>query len=74
MPATASDLVARLDLETIEVDIFRGQSPQDSWKRVFGGQVIAQALVAASRTVEGRAPHSLHCYFILPGDPLVPIV
>jgi acyl-CoA thioesterase-2 len=74
MPATASDLVARLDLETIEVDIFRGQSPQDSWKRVFGGQVIAQALVAASRTVEGRAPHSLHCYFILPGDPLIPIV
>lgn len=74
MPATASDLVARLDLETIEVDIFRGQSPQDSWKRVFGGQVIAQALVAASRTVEGRTPHSLHCYFILPGDPLVPIV
>ena len=74
MPATAADLVARLDLETIEVDIFRGQSPQNSWRRVFGGQVIAQALVAASRTVEGRAPHSLHGYFILPGDPLVPIV
>ena len=74
MPATASDLVARLDLETIEVDIFRGRSPQNSWKRVFGGQVIAQALVAASRTVEGRAPHSLHGYFILPGDPIEPIV
>jgi acyl-CoA thioesterase II len=74
MPATAADLVARLDLETIEVDIFRGRSPQNSWTRVFGGQVIAQALVAAARTVEGRAPHSLHGYFILPGDPLVPIV
>jgi acyl-CoA thioesterase II len=74
MLGTASDLVAYLDLETIEVDIFRGRSPQNSWKRVFGGQVIAQALVAASRTVEGRTPHSLHCYFILPGDPLIPIV
>lgn len=74
MIASAADLVANLDLETIEVDIFRGHSPQKGWKRVFGGQVIAQALVAASRTVEGRAPHSLHAYFILPGDPLVPIV
>ena len=74
MPAASADLVERLDLETIEVDIFRGQSPQNSWKRVFGGQVIAQALVAASRTVEDRAPHSLHGYFMLPGDPLVPIV
>jgi acyl-CoA thioesterase-2 len=74
MLANAADLVANLDLETIEVDIFRGRSPQNSWKRVFGGQVIAQALVAASRTVEGRGPHSLHAYFILPGDPLVPIV
>jgi acyl-CoA thioesterase II len=74
MPADAADLVARLDLETIEVDIFRGRSPQNGWKRVFGGQVIAQALVAASRTVEGRTPHSLHGYFMLPGDPLAPIV
>ena len=74
MLADAADLVANLDLETIEVDIFRGRSPQNNWKRVFGGQVIAQALVAASRTVEGRAPHSLHAYFILPGDPLIPIV
>src|ERR1700677_5260488 len=74
MLATASDLVAQLDLETIEVDIFRGNSPQNSWKRVFGGQVIAQALVAASRTVEDRAPHSLHGYFMLGGDPKVPII
>jgi len=74
MTADAADLVATLDLETIEVDIFRGLSPQKGWKRVFGGQVIAQALVAASRTVDGRTPHSLHAYFILPGDPLVPII
>ena len=74
MLPSAADLVANLDLETIEVDIFRGRSPQNSWKRVFGGQVIAQALVAASRTVEGRNPHSLHAYFMLPGDPLVPII
>jgi acyl-CoA thioesterase-2 len=74
MPASAADLVANLDLETIEVDIFRGVSPQNTWKRVFGGQVVAQALVAASRTVEGREPHSLHGYFMLGGDPTVPIV
>ena len=49
--------------------MFRGNSPKTSWQRVFGGQVIGQAMVAACRTVEGRLPHSLHCYFILPGDP-----
>ena len=54
--------------------IFRGSSPQVGWQRVFGGLVIAQALVAASRTVAGRAPHSLHAYFLLPGDPSVPII
>jgi len=54
--------------------LFRGNSPKTSWQRVFGGQVIGQAMVAACRTVEGRLPHSLHCYFILPGDPLVPII
>src|SRR5690606_12747616 len=51
-----------------------GRSPQAGWQRVFGGQVIGQALVAASRTVEGRAPHSLHAYFLLGGDPSVPII
>jgi acyl-CoA thioesterase-2 len=68
------DLIAILDLEQIEVNLFRGNSPKTRWQRVFGGQVIGQALVAACRTVEGRLPHSLHCYFILPGDPRVPIV
>ncbi len=68
------ELLAILDLERIEENIFRGRSPQVGWQRVFGGLVVAQALVAASRTVPGRAPHSLHGYFLLPGDPLAPIV
>ena len=63
-----------LDLEAIEVNIFRGTSPSDRWQRVFGGQVLGQALVAASRTVEDRIAHSLHAYFIRPGDPRVPIL
>ena len=68
------DLISILDLEPIEVNLFRGNSPKTSWQRVFGGQVIGQAMVAACRTVEGRLPHSLHCYFILPGDPQIPII
>jgi acyl-CoA thioesterase-2 len=68
------ELIALLDLERIEVNLFRGQSPDDGMKRVFGGQVIAQALVAAYRTVENRVCHSLHAYFIRPGDPTVPIL
>ncbi len=75
MTATAvSNLVSLLDLEPLEVNLFRGVSPKEGWQRVFGGQVIAQALVAACRTVEGRRPHSLHAYFVLPGDPSVPII
>src|SRR6185295_7881457 len=70
------DLVKLLDLEAIEVNIFRGRSPDESRQRVFGGQVAGQALVAATRTVEdpGRWVHSLHAYFLRPGDPLVPIL
>lgn len=68
------ELFKLLDLEPIEVNLFRGISPQTKWPRVFGGQVIGQAMVAACRTVEGRLPHSLHAYFILPGDPAVPII
>ncbi len=68
-------LLAILDLERLETDLFRGVSPRIGWPRVFGGQVVAQALVAASRTVEAsRPPHSLHAYFLLGGDPTVPIV
>jgi acyl-CoA thioesterase-2 len=74
-PAEAvAELISLLDLERIEVNLFRGVSPEDGMKRVFGGQVIAQALVAAYRTVENRVCHSLHAYFIRPGDPTVPIL
>ena len=67
-------LLSILDLEPLEHNLFRGLSPQVGWQRVFGGQVIGQALVAAARTVEGRAAHSLHAYFMRPGDPTVPII
>ena len=62
------DLLHVLDLEPLEVNLFRGESRDLGGKAVFGGQVIGQALVAASRTVEGRLPHSLHAYFLRPGD------
>jgi acyl-CoA thioesterase-2 len=68
-------LVRLLDLERVEENIFRGVSPNVALQRVFGGQVAGQALVAATRTVESdRRVHSLHSYFIRPGDPSVPIV
>ena len=76
MSSAIQDLLAILDLEQLEVNLFRGRSPQVGWQRVFGGQVIGQALVAACRTVDvaGRPPHSLHAYFLLAGDPKVPII
>ena len=74
MPGAIDDLLRILDLEQLEHNLYRGRSPQVGWQRVFGGQVIGQALVAACRTVEGRHPHSLHAYFLLPGDPKVPII
>ena len=75
MTNPAEKLVDLLDLEQIEVNIFRGRSPQESLQRVFGGQVAGQALVAAGRTTEGDRPvHSLHAYFLRPGRPGVPIV
>src|SRR3954470_16753873 len=72
--SAVQDLLTLLDLEQLGTNIFRGQSPETTWQRVFGGQVIGQAMVAACRTVEGRLPHSLHAYFILAGDPTVPII
>ena len=73
--AAMDQLLSTLDLEKLEENLFRGSSPQVGWQRVFGGQVIAQALMAAQRTVpEDRFIHSLHAYFIRPGDPSVPIV
>jgi acyl-CoA thioesterase II len=74
--AALDDLITLLDLENIEVNIFRGLSPDENRQRVFGGQVAGQALVAATRTVDepGRYVHSLHAYFLRPGDPTVPIL
>lgn len=71
-----NDLVALLDVEPIEVNIFRGRSPDENRQRVFGGQVAGQALVAAARTIDlgNRDVHSLHAYFLRPGDPDVPIL
>ncbi|NJP67349.1 acyl-CoA thioesterase II [Streptomyces spiramenti] len=75
MNETLARLLDLLDLEPIERDIYRGKSQPSVIPRVFGGQVAAQALVAACRTVEAdRLPHSLHSYFLRPGDPGAPIV
>jgi acyl-CoA thioesterase-2 len=75
MTSPAEQLAGLLDLEQIEINIFRGRSPQENLQRVFGGQVAGQALVAAGRTTDGQRPvHSLHAYFVRPGVPGVPIV
>lgn len=75
MSAAMEELLGILDLEQLEHNLFRGRSPKVGWQRVFGGQVIGQALVAAQRTVKSdRFVHSLHAYFMRPGDPSVPII
>ena len=75
MSAAMQELIDILDLERLEHNLFRGRSPKSGWQRVFGGQTIAQALVAAQRTVDpDRQVHSLHGYFMLGGDPKAPIV
>ena len=76
VPDALQELTDLLDLEPIEVNIFRGIQPDEDRQRVFGGQVAGQALVAAWRTVDepGRLVHSLHSYFLRPGDPSVPIL
>jgi acyl-CoA thioesterase II len=77
MASAIQDVIEILNLEALETNLFRGRSPQSRWQRVFGGQVIGQALVAACRTVEDvttRLPHSLHAYFLLGGDPKIPII
>src|ERR1700745_4341418 len=75
MAKALDQLLDLLDLEQIEVNIFRGGTPDERRQRVFGGQVAGQALVAAGRTVPADRPvHSLHAYFIRPGDPTVPII
>ena len=75
MVATVPELLTLLDLERIDDDILRGHAPATTLQRVFGGQVLAQAIIAGARTVpDDRPPHSLHGYFLRPGDPAVPIV
>jgi acyl-CoA thioesterase-2 len=74
MGAALDELIDLLALEQLEVNLFRGLSPDENQQRVFGGQVAGQALVAAGRTVDHGVVHSLHAYFLRPGDPLVPIV
>jgi acyl-CoA thioesterase-2 len=76
MASAVQDLIDVLTLEQLEVNLFRGRSPQVGWQRVFGGQVIGQALMAACQTIDvaERPPHSLHAYFLLGGDPKVPII
>ena len=75
MSKAVRQMLETLDLETLEHNLFRGRSPDTGWQRVFGGQVIGQALVAAQRTVPSeRKVHSLHGYFLRPGDPAVPII
>lgn len=74
MDPALQSLIAQLDLEQLEVNLFRGQSTDLGGKSVFGGQVLGQGLVAAGRTVEGRTVHSMHAYFLLPGDMAAPIV
>jgi acyl-CoA thioesterase-2 len=74
MPAESTELLKLLDLAPSAPDVFMGRSPATGWKRVFGGQVVAQAVIAAARTVEDSRPiHSLHGYFLRPGDPARPI-
>lgn len=74
MNSVPDSLTLILDLEDLGNNRFQGRSPRVGWQRVFGGQVIGQALYAACKTVEGRQPHSLHAYFLLPGDPETPII
>jgi len=75
MDTAVNELINLLDLEEIDNNHFRATSPNEGWQRVYGGQVLGQALVAASRTVpEDRAAHSLHGYFLRPGDTSVPIL
>ena len=75
MPGSVAELVDLLDLEEIEVGLFRGRQPRTALQGVFGGQVLAQSLVASSRTVpDDRRLHSMHAYFIRPGRTDLPIV
>lgn len=72
-PAPPDDLEAALHLEVLRPDTYRGRSPSSRWPRIFGGLVVGQALAAMHRTVAERGAHSFHAYFVLPGDPALPV-
>lgn len=74
MDALLHDLVELMNLERLELNLFRGPSRNLGGRSMYGGQIIGQAMVAASHTVEGREPHSLHAYFLLPGDMKLPVI
>ena len=75
MSKSLIDLISILDIEPLEQNLFRGRSPSAGWQRVYGGQVLGQALMAATRTVPpARVAHSLHAIFLLAGDPTTPII
>ncbi|MCK1679378.1 acyl-CoA thioesterase II [Bradyrhizobium sp. 147] len=74
MSRTLAELPAILDLEQLDLHLFRGKSLSTSSPRVFGGQLIGQAMAAVCRTVKDRVPHSMHGYFLKAGDPQVPIM
>jgi acyl-CoA thioesterase-2 len=74
MGETLEGLLELLDLEEIDQNIYRGRNERAQRERLFGGQVAAQALAAAGRTVTGRVAHSLHAYFLRPGDPRIPVL
>lgn len=69
-----SELTDILNIEAIDLDMFRGRTPEGETRRIYGGQVVAQSLMAAYRTIDGRRCHSMHAYFIRPGDPKIPIL
>lgn len=74
MDPLLQDLVEVLSLERLELNLFRGPSRNLGGRSTYGGQIVGQAMVAASHTVDGREPHSLHAYFLLPGDMNLPVV
>src|SRR6266705_5197586 len=72
-PAPLQALLEALDLTQRDDDCYEGRSVEHTRPRMFGGELLAQTLVAAARTIEGRACHSLHVHFLMPGDPASPI-
>ncbi|MGK2308678.1 acyl-CoA thioesterase [Cutibacterium sp. V947] len=74
MPSTTAELLDLLDLEALDLDLFRGKQPRTTWQRTFGGQVLAQALVAGARTVPERTAHSMHALFLHAGRTDLPMI